>query len=301
MKQSILFALLAAGLLASCNRDEPQPKPTSDPVAAQVTASINQALPRVSVGDDGAAAFTAGDRINVVATGNATHVYTFDGTAWSAGNNPYYFQDQEDVNFRAWYADPAAAPAGNTIAIDTRTQPVGNNGWNGWDILATPTVTASATAPTVRFTGDDAFAHVMTQVTFVFQAGDGVTDLAALTGYTLKGLVTDATFNTLACTLAAGSTTADVGISGISGALGTEHACTPLILVPQAADALDLEVAYNGQVYTAHLAAPADGLQAGYSYTFTVTISNSRLEAGTATIGAWNTDPGFDGNVDATL
>ncbi len=299
MKRSILFTLLAAGLLAGCEYNEVKPTPTGDPVAAEVTASINQALPRVEAGDGQFARFAAGDVIYVVAGGVAIHDYTLQGDgSWSAGDNPYYFQSAGDVAFRAWYADPAVAPADNVIAIDTRTQPTGDNGWNRWDILATPQVTASATAPQINFTGDDAFAHVMAQVSFVLRAGDGIADLAALTGYTLKGMITDATFDTQTCTLAAGDTTSDIAVE-LAGASDAEHACAPLILVPQAVGTLDLDVAYNGQTYAASLDVPDGGLQAGYSYTYTVTISNTGLDANAAEISSWL--PGEGGQGEATL
>ena len=85
----------------------------------------------------------------------------------------------------------------------------------------------------------------------------------------------------------------------LAGASGAEHACAPLILVPQAVGTLDLDVAYNGQTYTVSLDAPDGGLQAGYSYTYTVTVSNTGLDANTAEIGSWL--PGESGQGEATL
>ena len=271
-------------------------------MAAQVTAGISQTLTRVSVANDGSASFTNGDEINVVANGGATYVYTLqdNGTIWSAGNNPYYFQDRGTVSFQAWYAAPGYAETGNAIEINTKNQTV-SSGWNQWDILATPVVVTDVSSPTVAFTGTDAFSHVMTQVTMVFKKGDGISDLAALKGYTLKKLLTDATFSTLDCTLTPGTTTGDITISGIN-ASGAEYTCTSLILVPQTViGTIALEVTYNGQTYKAELNAPAAGLQAGYSYTYTVTVSNTKLEVSNAAISDWNTDPTFNGDGNATL
>lgn len=301
-KRTFLCTMLAAGLLASCTNDELADNPLADgPVAAQVTAGINQTLTRVSVTDDGSASFTDGDAINVVADGSATHVYAYNGTTWSAAS-PYYFEDKNEVTFQAWYADPAVEPtADNKISIDTKTQTVGNE-WNQWDILATPEVTTTVANPEIAFTGDNAFSHVMTQVTMVFKTGDGITDLAALEGYTLKSLTTDATFNTLNCTLTPGTTTDDIAVTGIEDASGTEYTCTPLILVPQTVTGtIALEVIYNDQTYKAALNAPTAGLQAGYSYTYTVTVSNTKLEVSNAAISDWRTDPTFSGTGNATL
>ena len=300
MKANIYTAtvLLALGLTA-CNEEM---GPLADgPVAAQVTAGISQTLTRVSA-NGVSASFTDGDEINVVADGSATYVYTLqdNGTTWSAGNNPYYFQDRGIVSFQAWYAAPDYKETDNEIEIDTRTQNV-TDGWNQWDILATPVVETDVSSPTVAFTGADAFSHVMTQVTMVFKTGDGISDLAALKGYTLKSLTTDATFNTLNCTLTSGTTTDDIAVTDIS-ASGTEYTCTPLILVPQTVTGtIDLEVKYNDQTYKAKLNAPAAGLQAGYSYTYTVTVSNTKLEVSNAAISDWRTDPTFSGTGNATL
>ena len=301
-KRTFFYTMLAAGLLASCTNDELADNPLADgSVAAQVTADISQTLTRVSA-NGVSASFTSGDEINVVADGSATYVYTLqdNGTTWSAGNNPYYFQGRGIVSFQAWYAAPDYTKTGDAIEINTKNQTV-SSGWNQWDILATPVVETDVSSPTVAFTGTDAFSHVMTQVTMVFKKGNGISDLAALKGYTLKSLTTDATFNTLNCTLTSGTTTDDIAVTDIS-ASGTEYTCTPLILVPQTVTGtIDLEVKYNDQTYKAKLNAPAAGLQAGYSYTYTVTVSNTKLEVSNAAISDWRTDQTFNGNGNATL
>lgn len=301
-KRTFFYTMLAAGLLASCTNDELADNPLADgSVAAQVTADISQTLTRVSA-NGVSASFTSGDEINVVADGSATYVYTLqdNGTTWSAGNNPYYFQGRGIVSFQAWYAAPDYTKTGDAIEINTKNQTV-SSGWNQWDILATPVVETDVSSPTVAFTGTDAFSHVMTQVTMVFKKGNGISDLAALKGYTLKSLTTDATFNTLNCTLTSGTTTDDIAVTDIS-ASGTEYTCTPLILVPQTVTGtIDLEVKYNDQTYKAELNAPTAGLQAGYSYTYTVTVSNTKLEVSNAAISDWRTDPTFSGTGNATL
>ena len=302
-KRTFFYTMLAAGLLASCTNDELADNPLADgPVAAQVTADISQTLTRVSA-NGVSASFTAGDEINVVADGNATYVYTLqdNGTTWSAGDHPYYFQGRGTVSFQAWYAAPGYTKTGNAIEINTKNQTV-SNGWNQWDILATPVVGTDVSSPTVAFTGTDAFSHVMTQVTMVFKKGNGISDLAALKGYTLKSLTTDATFNTMDCTLTPRTTTGDITVTDIS-ASGTEYTCTPLILLPQiiSGSKLELEVTYNDQTYKAELNAPTAGLQAGYSYTYTVTIKNTELEVTNASINAWHSDQDTHSQGDATL
>ncbi len=288
--------------LGACSNEETENDPLADgPVAAQVTAGIGQSMTRVSVDDNGSAAFTTGDVIHVVAGGTATYDYTLQGGgSWSA-SNPYYFQNRDNVNFKAWYADPALPPAGNEISIDTRTQTNSGNGWNQWDILVTPVVSTSVSSPEINFTGENAFSHIMTQLVFIFKAGNDISNLSALTGYTVKDVTTDATFNTQSCDLTTGSTTGDI-VMIVTGEADNQVDCTPIIMVPQTVSGtLNLEVTYNGQTYKAALNPPTGGLQTGYSYTYTVTISNTGLEVGNATIGNWDQHADFDGSGEATL
>lgn len=293
-------------MLAACSNDENEMNGSDSPVAAQVTAGISQTMTRVSLDNNGAAAFTGRDKINVVVGGAQTYVYVLqdDGT-WQADGSPYYFQDRNSVTFRGWYADPNVKAENDAISIDTKTQTYNTeSGWNYHDILVTSVVSASASSPSVSFTGNNAFGHIMSQLVFTFKTGDGITDLSALTGYTLKGIVTDATFNTQTCTLNGGSTSGDIAITGISGMTGTEYTCAPIILVPQTftSSQLDLEVTYNGQIYKATLNVPeGNQLQSGYSYTYTVTINNTELEVGNAIIKDWITLIGFNGTGNATL
>ena len=72
----------------------------------------------------------------------------------------------------------------------------------------------------------------------------------------------------------------------VAGSAATELSADPLILLPQAISGskLELEVTYNDQTYKAPLNAPTAGLQAGYSYTYNVTIKNTELEVTNASI-----------------
>lgn len=288
--------------LTACSNEETVNDPLADgPVAAQVTAGISGTQTRVSVNGQ-SAEFTAGDVIHVVADETAAYDYTLqDGGSWSAGSNPYYFQDRNSVDFQAWYADPALSTSANTITIDTQTQPIGSNRWNQWDILVTPVVSTSVSSPEINFTDNNAFSHIMTQLVFIFKVGNDIGDLSALTGYTVKDVTTDATFNTQSCDLTTGSTTGDIAMT-VTGEADNQVDCTPIIMVPQTVSGtLNLEVTYNGQTYKAALNPPTGGLQAGYSYTYTVTISNTGLEVGNATINVWLTNSDHDSSGDATL
>lgn len=305
----IRFYTAAAALLtlAACNNDEMNDPLADGPVAAQVTAGISQTMTHVGIDKDGGpASFSTGDRINVVAAGTQTHVYTLQADdTWQAGDDPYYFQDRDNVTFRGWYADPSVTVEDNKISIDTKTQEYNDaNGWNLHDILATPKVSTTVSSPSVSFTGDNAFRHIMSQLVFTFEKGDGIPDLSKLTAYTLKEIVTDATFDTQELTLKSGNTSGDIAVTGIEDVTGKEYKASPIILVPQTftGSQLTLEVTYNEQTYTATLNLPeGNQLQPGYSYTYTVTVKNSELEIGDAQIKDWSENPLFNGDGEATL
>lgn len=308
---SVKFYTAAVALLtlAACNNDENHNPLADGPVAAQVTAGISRTMTRVSTDDSGAASFSTGDKINVVAAGTQTHVYALqDNSTWQADGDPYYFQDHNDVTFRAWYADPNVEANNNAINIDTRTQTTDSEtGWNHHDILVTPEVATTVSNPTVSFTGTNAFRHIMSQLIFTFKKGDGIPDLSKLTGYTLDEIVIYATFDTQKLELTADESTNFINVTGIDDASGEEYTASPLILVPQTITSgkLNLEVTYNEQTYEAELNVPEDKqLQPGYSYTYTVTISNTKLEVGDAAIAGWiiaDSNISFDGTGNATL
>ncbi|MCD8275965.1 MAG: fimbrillin family protein [Alistipes sp.] len=308
MKIRFYTAAAALLILAACNNDEMNDPLADGPVAAQVTAGISRTMTHVGIDKDGGpASFSTGDRINVVAAGTQTHAYTLqtDGT-WQAGDDPYYFQDRNSVTFRGWYADPSVTAEDNKISIDTKTQEYNDaNGWNLHDILVTPKVSTTVSEPSISFTGDNAFRHIMSQLVFTFEKGDGIPDLSKLTGYTLKDVVTTvATFNTQTLELTNGSTSGDIAVTGIEDVTGKEYEASPIILVPQefTSSQLTLEVTYNEQTYTATLNLPeGNQLQPGYSYTYTVAIKNSELEIGNVQIKDWSTNPMFNGNGNATL
>ena len=301
MRMKLYTAAAALLALAACNNNEMNDPLADGPVAAQVTAGISRTMTRVSIDNKSTASFSKDDVIHVVAD-KSTYDYSYDGSSWSAVSAPYYFQDYESVTFRAWYADPDVTVEDNKISIDTRLQSYSASGWNLHDILATPEVSTTVSLPSVSFTGDNAFRHIMSQLVFTFEKGDGIPDLSKLTGYTLKSVVTDATFDTQTLALTNGSKSKDIAVTEIKNVTGKEYEASPIILVPQTftSGQLTLEVTYNEQTYTATLNLP-DGnkLEPGYSYTYNVTVSNTDLEIGNAQIKGWKTNYAFNGN--ATL
>lgn len=218
------------------------------------------------------------------------------------------------VTFNAYYPYEATLTAtAHTIDINTRAEyqkieTIEGTAieWRTNDYLFASAET-NVIEPSVSYTGDKAFNHVMTQVVFVFNAGtdDGVSDLSTLSGYKIATpLVMDGSFDA-----ATGKVTPDADAKAeeiamtVTGPAATELRANPLILLPQAINGskLELEVTYNDQTYKAPLNAPTAGLQAGYSYTYTVTIKNTELEVTNASINGWHSDQDTYNQGDATL
>ena len=313
MKQYIytLAVLLALGLTA-CNKEMDNPL-ADGPVALSVTADINQVATRAT-----ATAFENNDQIGIfpiksdaLETGQANKTYTYNGSTFTSAN-PYYFQDRGMVTFNAYYPYDATLTATDyTIDINTRAEyqksetiEGTNIEWRTNDYLYASAET-NVIEPSVSYTGDNAFNHVMTQVVFVFNAGtdDSVSDLSALGGYKIATpLVMDGSFDAVT-----GKVTPDADAKAeeiemtVAGSAATELSAAPLILVPQTVTGtIALEVTYNGQTYKANLTAPTDGFKAGHSYTYPVTISNTGLEIGNAEINDWQPGYNFDDS-EATL
>ena len=315
-KRTFFYTMLAAGLLASCTNDELADNPLADgPVALSVTADISQVVTRAT-----ATAFENEDPIGIFPKKNdaldaeqANRLYTYNGSTFT-DTKPYYFQDREEVTFNAYYPyDADLTATAHTIDINTRAEyqkieTIEGTAieWRTNDYLFASAMT-NIIEPSVSYTGDNAFNHVMTQVVFVFNAGtnDGVSDLSALSGYKIATpLVMDGSFDaaTGKVTLDADAKEEEIAMT-VTGSAAIELSADPLILLPQtiSGSKLELEVAYNGETYKAELNAPTAGLQAGYSYTYNVTIKNTELEVTNASINAWHSDQYTHSQGDATL
>ena len=310
-KSHRLYAIpLLALSLAACTNDGLQDDPLADgPVPLSVTADISAVATRAQ-----ATAFEEGDMIGIypyknndLETVQANRLYTYSGGKF-ASTDPYYFQDRDEMTFNAYYPYDGNLTAENPrIEIDTRADNQVNRDdivWRKNDYLFASNQT-TVILPSVSYTGENAFKHVMSQVIFVFKAGtdSGVLNLSTLSQYKIATpLRMDGYFYASSGQVVPKATSTKEAITmGITGASGTEHICTPLFLLPQddLGNTLSLEVTYNRLIYRASLTPPTGGLKAGYSYTYTVTIRNTALEVSNAEISDWITTVGSSGN--ATL
>lgn len=303
MTKKTLIPLAAATVLfslASCNSDDISDPLANGSVPMSFVADISGVATRAT-----ATGFENGDMVGIipvkgggVEAAQANIAYTYNGSAFE-GNPPYYFQNYDAVTFNAYYPYYANLANDCIIGIDTR---IGSQTTENDYLFAS--AEADVKSPSVSYTADQAFMHVMSSIAFKFIAGtaDGVTDLEPLTGYTLGSLVVDGTFDckTGKATAQSDGTAESITVDGISCAeKETEHISEPLIVLPQDVPGgkFTLTVKYNNADYTATLT--LDRLAAGTRYEFPVTIKNTGLEIGEAEIKDWESGRTYGG--DATL
>ncbi|WP_418530218.1 fimbrillin family protein [Paraprevotella clara] len=309
--------LFAAGVLlsfAACTNDGMNDPLADGPVAMTFTAGIDAVATRVS--SEGAA-FTTDDKVGIVPmkggnveTEQFNVLYTYGSDGKFTANPPYWFQNREKVTFNAYYPYDAELPENGVIAIDTKAEnqiaaeEAVAHEWRKNDYLFASNTT-TVENPTVNFTGEDhAFRHVMSKFTLTLEAGDGIENLQALTGYTLGSFITTGTFD-----VKTGKAVPDAEATAVSIKLSvtgesSKLECGPLILLPQGIGSgkLSLTVHYNGQDYHAELDLPTETpkeLRAGYHYLYTVKVSNTALEITNASIVGWTELYEYGG--DATL
>lgn len=179
------------------------------------------------------------------------------------------------------------------------------------DFLFAEGATATRTNYTVTFAdntasggADHSFHHKMAQLNVVFQTsetdGFGPDDIFG-GAFNLGGLIHEGTFNvTDGTTETTGSEVADWDISGCKYTDASTTRTYSLILLPQdlTSKALNVKVGIGGQTYSNNNTINPN-LQAGYTYTYTITVKKSGLVVSGCTITNWNT--GSTGSGDAEM
>lgn len=314
----------AALTLAACSNDENM-EMTDGPVAARITAGLSAPTTR-AIGTNWNA-----DRIGVwVKDAPASDMenlyknvlYTTTSTSATAEftattGEGIFFQDADETVTFAAYAPYQESDAnetlpGNNGKVDVKTDNMNTaTDQEKIDFLFAEGATATRTDNTVTFAdntasggADHSFHHKMAQLNVVFQTSsmDGFNESDIFGGsFNLGGLVHDGTFNVTDGTTALTGEPLDSW--DISGCKYTDAATTrtySLILLPQdlTNKALNVKVGIGGQTYSNNNTINPN-LQAGYTYTYTITVKKSGLEVSGCTITNWNT--GSTGSGDAEM
>lgn len=299
-----MIAALAT-MMAACSNDENEVN--NGPVAAQVYAEIgNRAVSRATATaweDDNRIGISTIDGTGADATttkyANVPYIYkssnfVFDETA--SGKTPIYFEDTKVVTFRAYYPYNPNVTAATTMIENISTTDQTNQ--ENFDYMFAQGATASKSGSKVYFVNttdgiDASFHHCMSQLTFNFTAGNGVTDtdLGNLTNLTIKDVVNSGSFDTTNGTAAAAKIDGNTGIT----IANVSNANASVILFPQDAPIADgkfnISLTLGGVTYVAPLTLPtevAEGkFKEGVSVAYTITIQKTGLTVNSAEIADW--------------
>ena len=325
MKQNMILLAAAALALAACNNETPETD--NRPVAARITAGLSAPTTR-AIGTNWNA-----DEIGVwvkdapasdMETLYKNVLYTTTSTSATAEftattGEGIFFQDADETVTFAAYAPYQESDANETlpgvnkdglVKVNTET----NNTetlQEDIDFLFAEGATATRTNYTVTFAdntasggADHSFHHKMAQLNVVFQTsetdGFGPNDIFGCS-FNLGGLIHEGTFNvTDGTTETTGSEVADWDISGCKYTDAATTRTYSLILLPQdlTNKALNVKVGINGQTYS-NSDAINPNLQAGYTYTYTITVKKSGLVVSGCTITPWTS--GSTGSGDAEM
>lgn len=300
-----IFCFALGLVVAACNNDDWTDK---DPIGeTPVAATINAVIAGTGTGVGTRAsgtAWTDNDCIGVTVKGEVATSYTnipfrYDGAGFQPyGENIYFQNNTEQVAFTAYY--PYTETASGIITANTdaanqtaETQPE-------IDFLFASGAMASKASPTVNFIGDAAFFHRMSQLMLTFQEGDGMAFDPELEGYEISGLKMEGTFNTATGIAAAtGSTVVPLTID-LTGSVIVNGQCTSsVILFPQKAQDVVLNIYINGNCYETSLPIPENELKAGDSYIFNITVNKKEIRVETSTIRPWSS--GGSGEIEVNI
>ena len=290
----------AALTLAACSNDENMGM-TDGPVEARITAGLSAPTTRAigtnwnadEIGvwvKDAPASDMETLYKNVFYTTTSTGA-TAEFTA--ATGQGIFFQDaNETVTFAAYApyqpsANNATLP-GDNGKVDVNTETNNTEALQeDIDFLFAEGATATRTNYTVTFTNntggaDHSFHHKMAQLNVVFQVStnDGFAANQIFDGtFNLGGLIHEGTFNvTDGTTKTTGSEVTDWNITACKYTDDATTRTYSLILLPQdlSSNPLNVAVGIGGQTYY-NSDAINPNLQAGYTYTYTITVKKTGL------------------------
>lgn len=295
---SVVAVLLAAG----CSEENNEPAGNASN-AAIVTASIGKADNVTSTrasnmvwdADDciGISTSSAKGKTNYINIQYKTDGSVFKPVSGAAGeDNTIYFQDTSPTEFTAYYPYEGVngtKPGSNGVI--TRTLTVADQ--STANLPAIDYLWAQQTAQSSNPKVDFQFSHRMSRIILNFKAGAGtVLPTDGLT-YTLTGLATEGTFNTVTGEAQATGTTSTLEKLPTTTTAGQPTGTA--ILWPQPANSVRLQLTLNGTTFGAALTFPSatagEALAPSTSYTFNVNVERTGIEISKADIKDW-TDGG---------
>ncbi len=287
---NILLPALAIFALASCSSDN---EPDNTPTALKITAGFE-------TGSRAVGSTWEADRIGVYAiAGNDkmqdkyknisySTTSTSDVAQFTADADPIYFEGTGDVTFCA-YGPYQSDASWNKPQVNTRSQ-VTRDQQKRIDFIYATGAVASKSNPTLSFTGDKSFRHVMSRLVVKLKPGDGLTTPdVAIGGHYIDGLIHDGTFD--GATGAVTPTGSPIEWSLVYSMRTTDMTNNVVtydaLVIPQTLTApLKYKAVIAAQPYV-NDTAMQPALEPGKTYTYTITIHKTGLKIEGCTITDW--------------
>lgn len=208
-------------------------------------------------------------------------------------DNTLYFQDASPTEFTAYYpCEGANGTRPGSDGILTKNLTATDQSPENLPVIdyLWAQQTAQSSSPEVDFL----FSHRMSRIILRFKAGAGVVFPADGPTYTLTGVSTAGTFDTSTGEAKATGTASTLENLPTTITTGGQPTGT-VILWPQAANAMRLQLTLDGTTFGAALTFPAGtaggGLAPSTSYTFNVNVERAYIKIEKADIEDW-TDGG---------
>ncbi len=277
-KKYFLLPAIALALVSCSQTDEPGV--LTEPKQADFSAQIGETNSRAAGTE-----WDSGDAIGISGV-SGTKAYNNLEFVTESGDGNFaavvehiFYQTTDEVTFTAYYPYAASLGADGIITASTADQ----TKQSSFDFLWAQ-ASGSYSAPAVNFN----FTHKMSKINIAFTNGNDV-DLSDMTFY-IEGLVLDGTFDT---TTGEAKAAENGTAASLTAALSPDSKAS-MIVFPQDADNLTVNVTAEGQQYSCTLSPGV--LTAGNAYTFTISVKKTGMSVVGSIISDWTGGGEFNGN-----
>lgn len=315
MMKQYIFLAAAAMLMSACNTDKENLD--NGPVEAIITAGVDGATSRANNNlweedEIGVMVIAPSGNSMMELYKNVKYTTSANGKTeaiFKAYTQGIFFQSADDITFAAYgpyrESDANVLPGGDGVILDSTKYQNSRDVQKKVDYIYAFGATASRGNQTVEFKDDNKFNHKMSRliISVKTSSDDGFTaeDVAAGV-YTLGGLNHYGQFDVTTGTAEAIGETIDDAWSLTDNSLKTENngvVTFTSILYPQTLqNALKFTATIDDLSYT-NDSGIHPALEAGKSYSYTITVRKTGISISGCTIGNWTEIPNVD--VDANI
>ncbi len=294
MKKSYFLLAASALMIAACSNEESGNQSVQNPEVISLSATVSGGM-RASGANLQNAQFASGKAIFVEAykTGAsatyATGNYTTQDVSGTLSGSLTYPATGENIDICAYYPSTVSS---STTSFTVQTNQSSDANYQNSDLMYATKLENKAKGSTHDLT----FNHALSKIIVNIQRGTGVTDdniTDLVTAVKIKNTKPTAGF---AITKGApGAITESGSVTDIE-IKGTGAANEGIIVPQTVAAGVFITVTYNGNNYNYELTA-AKKFEAGYKYTYTLTLNASGISLKSLKINNWTEGTGGTGNI----